>query len=234
MPISIIVVILLAWAISRAWAYYIEQSSDIPHIRLLEPWYWFLLLNIFLTPISSNFDPELVGVGLFIQVVLSIWFAVSIGWIIGSCPHKAAYHRQSPFHKGLRILCCYRCGTPLPPGEESILVENRDWKVLLFQIPPSLLEYVTFWVAQSLMVLIGLFLVFRVLHHPDAQHKAVLASIVLIVFVPPALFFWGRFRNYLKENQGMIWWADLKRTLLAWGAVLVFLWLLFHFWLFAN
>jgi hypothetical protein len=231
MLISFIIVLCLVWAISRVWAYFIEQGQDIPRIRLLEPWYWFLLLNLLLIPITSNYDPEFVGVGLFIQVVLGIWFAISIGWIVGSCPHKAAYYRQSPFHKEIRTRCCYRCGTPLHPGTEAILVENQDWKVSLFQVPPTLLEYVTFWIVQALLVLISLFLVLRVLHHPDIQHKAVIGAIVLIVLVPPAIYFWGRFRGYLKENQGMIWWDDFKSSFLAWAAVLVFIWVLFHFWL---
>lgn len=232
MFISFIIVVLLVWAISRGWAFYVEQHwADIPHIRLLEPWYWFLLLNLLLIPIASNFDPEYVGVGLFIQMVLGVWFAISIGWIIGSCPHKTAYQRQSPFHREVRIRCCYRCGTPLPPETESVLVQNQDWKVVLFQVPPSLLEYVTFWVVQALLVLVSLFLILRVVHNPGPQHKAVVAAIILIVFVPPLVFFLGRFRSYLKENQGMIWWADLRSSLLGWGVALFFLWLLFHFWL---
>lgn len=228
MIFSLAAITFLLWALSRVWSYYTEHTQDVTHLRMLEPWYWFLFLNLVMTAVTSNYDLGFIGVGLLIQVALGVWFAVSIGWIIGSCPHQVAYLRPSLFERDKRVRFCYRCGTRLPDGVESNLVENHSAKVQFFQMPPHLLEYVSFWVLQSLMVLISLFLVLRVLKQPEFQNKAVLGAVALVILVPPSIYFWGRFRAYLKENQGMIWWQDLRSSVLAWAVVLAFLWYLVH------
>jgi len=229
MLLTCVVLILLIIFFTKAWRYYLESSEDLRHLHLLEPWYWFVFLNLVLVPISSNFDYQYVWLGLIIQIALSVWFAVSVGWIIESCPHPSAIVHQSQFVKGKGIKFCYRCGSRLSEESTPSLVESHAWQVTLFQLPPSLLEYVSFWVAQSVMVLIALFLTLKFLKHPELQHTAVLLAVVAIIFVPPLVYFLGRFRRYLTDNKGMIWWDDLKSSFLTWGLVVLVLWGVIHF-----
>jgi hypothetical protein len=164
-----------------------------------------------------------------IQLALSVWFAISIGWIIQSCPHTNALLKQSAFTKGRKVKFCYRCGTRLADETEAVLIQDKSWQVSLFQIPPHLLEYVGFWVAQALMVLITLFLALKLLKQPDLQNKAVITAVIFVILVPPLIYFLGRFRRYLSDTQGMIWWDDLKSSIAAWGIVLALIWCLLHF-----
>jgi hypothetical protein len=224
-----IVLVVLIFAMSKAWRFFLETSDEIRHIRLLEPWYWFVFLNLILTIISSNYDYQFLMVGLLLQIALSAWFAVSIGWIIQSCPHKAALMNESWFVRGKSVKFCYRCGTRLSKDFHALEVKDHSWQVFLFQVPPRLFEYIGFWVAQSLMVLITVFLVLRFLKQSDLQHQAVLVAVILVVLVPPLLYFLGRFRRYLSDTGGMIWWDDLKNSLVTWVVALAVLWGILHF-----
>lgn len=226
---TLIVLAVLTFAISKAWRFFIESSEDIRHIRLLEPWYWFIFLNLILAAVSSNYDYQFVMVGLILQLALSAWFAVSIGWIIQSCPHKASLISESWFVRGKRVRFCYRCGTRLPKDAHSPHIEDHSWQVRLFQVPPHLFEYVSFWVAQSLMVLIILFLGLRFLKQSDLQNQAVKWAVIAVVLVPPLLYFLGRFRRYLSDTKGMIWWEDLRSSLVSWVVVIAIVWGIIHF-----
>jgi hypothetical protein len=223
------VLLVLIFVISKAWRFFQESSDEIRHIRLLEPWYWFIFLNLALSIVSSNYDNQFVMLGLLLQIALSAWFAVSIGWIIQSCPHKVAMLNESWFVKGKSVKFCYRCGTRLSRDFNATEVRDHSWPVFLFQVPPRLFEYISFWVAQSLMVLISVFLVLRFLKNSQFQNQAVLVAVVLVVLVPPLLYFLGRFRRYLSDTGGMIWWDDFKNSIVTWVLVLAVLWGILHF-----
>ena len=227
---AFIIFVLLILMVSKAWRFFIETSDDIRHIRLLEPWYWFVFLNLVLTIVTSNYDYQFILIGLLIQLALAAWFAVSIGWIIQSCHHKTAIQQQSWYVRGKSVKFCYRCGTRLPRDFHAVsVIKDSSWQNFLFQVPPHLFEYATFWVAQSLMVLITLFLALKFLKSPDFQHKAVLVAVVLVILVPILVYFLGRFRRYLSETKGMIWWEDLRSSFLSWAIVIALVWALLHF-----
>ncbi len=229
MVATAVILVVLIFALSKAWRFFLESSDDIRHIRLLEPWYWFVFLNLTLTIISSNFDYQFVLVALLLQIALSAWFAVSIGWIIQSCPHKVLLVNESWFIRGRKVRFCYRCGTRLPKDFHASEIKDHSWQATYLQVPPHLLEYITFWVAQSLMVLITLFLALRFLKTSEFQHQAVQVAVILVVLVPPLLYFTGRFRKYLSDTKGMIWWEDLKNSLVTWAVVLAVVWGILHF-----
>ena len=229
MILTFIFLIILILLTSKAWRFFLEVSDDIRHIRVLEPWYWFIFLNLSLTLISSNFDYQFVWIGLLLQIALSVWFAISIGWIVQSCQHKHAILNQSLFSKGKTVKFCYRCGPRLPEGNNATLITDSSWQTTLFQLPPHLLEYVSFWIAQSMMVLITLFLALKMLKRQELQNQAVLLAVILVILLPPLLYFLGRFRRYLSDTKGMIWWDDFKNSFAAWGIVLGLIWCLIHF-----
>jgi hypothetical protein len=218
-------------AVGKGWRYFLEHSDDLKLIRLLEPWYWFSFLNLCLIPLSSNYDYQFVMVGFLLQLVLSVWFAISIGWIIQGCQHKTGVLRQSWFIKGKNVKFCYRCGTRLPKDFQVHLIKDNSWQSFLFQVPPHLFEYLVFWLAQSAIVLVSLFFALRLLKKENLQHQAVLVAVVLVVLMPPAIYFVGRLGRYLTENKGLIWWDDFKNSLIAWVIALGLLGLLFHFFL---
>lgn len=229
MVATAVILVVLIFALSKAWRFFIESSDDIRHIRLLEPWYWFIFLNLTLTIISSNFDYQFVLIALLLQIALSAWFAVSIGWIVQSCTHKASLINESWFVRGRKVRFCYRCGTRLPRDFHASEIKDHSWQATLLQVPPHLLEYIVFWVAQSLMVLITLFLALRFLKRSEFQHQAVVVAVILVVLVPPLLYFMGRFRKYLSDTKGMIWWEDLKNSLVTWVIALAVLWGILYF-----
>jgi hypothetical protein len=229
MILTFVALVVLLLLFSKAWRFYVESSDDIKHLHLLEPWYWFVFLNLVLTAISSNYEYQFIWIGLLVQIALSIWFAVSIGWIIQSCPHRAALLNQSSFARGKKVKFCYRCGTRLPEESDASVIEDHSWQVTLLQLPPHLLEYVSFWIAQSMMVLIILFLALKMLKRIELQNQAALIAIILFILLPPFIYFLNRFRNYLSETKGMIWWDDFKSSVFAWGIVIVLLWCLLHF-----
>jgi len=229
--LSLLFLVLLMVVIGKGWRYFLEHSDDLKLIRLLEPWYWFVFLNLGLSSITSNYDYQFVMVGLLLQMVLSIWFAISIGWIIQGCHHKTGVLRQSWFVKGKNVKFCYRCGTRLPKDFQVHLIKDNSWQSFFFQVPPHLFEYLVFWAAQSVIVLVSLFLALRFLKKADLQHQAILVAIVLVILIPPSIYFVGRFGRYLSENKGLIWWDDFKNSLITWMVALGFLWLLFHFFL---
>ena len=226
--LSFVILILLA---VKIWRVFVETYSDIHLIRNGEPWYWFVFLNLFLSMITSNYDFQFVGIGLVLQLALSAWFAISMRWIIQACPHKTAVSLPSWFTKGKTLKFCYRCGTKIPKEAHAHLVRDNSWTYFLFQLPPHLLKYVGFWLAQSTMVLISLFLVLRILKKPELQQEAVWAMVLLVLFVPPSLYFLGRFRRYLSETKGLIWWADLKSSFAVWILILILFWAFVRFFL---
>ena len=229
--LSLLGLLFLLMVLGKGWRYFLEFSDDFGLIRLLEPWYWFVFLNLALSAISAQYDYQFVLIGLLIQLVLSAWFAISIGWIIQACPHKTAVMLQSWFVKGKTLKFCYRCGTKMPKDFHSHVIKDNSWTYFLFQIPPHLLEYLIFWMVQSMMVLISLFLVLRFLNKPGQQHEAVLVVVILVILVPPFIYFLGRFRKYLSETKGLIWWVDFKSSLLTWVLVLFVLWGLTRFFI---
>jgi len=209
---------------AKGWRFFLETTDDFKAIRLLEPWFWFLFLNLVLSWVTGNYDYRFVLVGLLIQLALSAWFAISIGWIIQACPHKTGVLLQSLFVRGKTLKFCYRCGTRLPKETHAHLIKDNSWTYFLFQMPPHLLEYVVFWTAQSLMVLISLFFVLKFLRKPNLQQDALLAAVILVILAPPTIYFLGRFRKYLSDTKGLIWWGDLKNSFLVWTLVLFILW----------
>lgn len=225
----IVVLFILLVIIGKAWRYFLEASDDLRLIRLLEPWFWFAFLNLVLSLVTANYDADFQSTGLLIQLSLSVWFAISISWIIQTCHHKTGIFHQSSFTRGRTIKFCHRCGTRLSKDFHTELVDEKSVPYFLFQMPEHLFKYVVFWVAQSLLVLISLFLVLRVLKDPAHQHQVVLAAVILVLFVPPVIYFFGRFRRYLDENKGMIWWDDIKGSVATWALVGLFLWALIHY-----
>lgn len=161
-----------------------------------------------------------------IQISLCVWFAISMSWIVKTCPHTTALHHHSWFHKGKLIKFCYRCGTRLPKEHHAMNAMSKSWQIYIFQIPPHLFKYVVFWIIQSAMALISFFLVLRIIKSPETQKTIIIASIIFVVFGPPAIYYFGRFRKYFAENKGLIWWDDFKNSFIVWGIFFVFLWLL--------
>ncbi|HUO58520.1 MAG TPA: hypothetical protein VMV05_10140 [bacterium] len=222
-------IILLLLVLAKCWRYYVESSDDLGRVKLLEPWYWFVFLNLILTLITSNYDYQFVTLGLIIQLALSVWFAISIGWIIQACPHKTGTLRESWFVKGKSFKYCFRCGARLPKEAHAHLIKDNSWQDFLFHIPPHLFEYIVFWVAQSTMALIVLFLTLKFLKNPEIQHQAAIIAVLLVVLAPPLIYSFGRFRRYLRETKGLIWWEDIGGSVLVWTLVLGGVWLLVRF-----
>jgi hypothetical protein len=183
-------------------------------------------MNLALSLITSNYDYPFVVVGVFLQLALSAWFAISTGWIVQNCQHPMVVFNQSWFVKEKIVKFCYRCGTRVVPDRHDHAIRTDSWQMTLFQVPPHLFEYVLFWLAQSLMVLVSFFFVLRFLEKPELQNKAVLAAVVLVILVPPLMYFLGCFRRYLSKTQGLIWWVDLKSSIVSWITVILILWLL--------
>ena len=221
-----IFLLVLLVGLAKCWRYFVESSEDFQRVRLLEPWYWFLFLNLALTLITSNYDYQFVTIGILIQLTLSIWFAISIGWIIQACPHKTGVLRESWFIKGKTFKYCFRCGTRLPKETHAHLIKDSSWQNFLFHMPPHLFEYVGFWLGHCTMALIVFFFVLKFLKLPELQHQAVIVAVVVVLLVPPAIYSIGRFRRYLRETKGLIWWEDIQSSVLIWGGALAVVWLL--------
>ena len=96
----ILFLVVLLMVLGKVWRFYVESSESIERIHKLEPWYWFVFLNLSLSIITSNYDQGFMLVGLLIQLTLSVWFAVSVAWIIRSCEHKNISKHESWFVKG--------------------------------------------------------------------------------------------------------------------------------------
>jgi hypothetical protein len=214
--------------VAKAWRFYVESTEHLHLILILEPWYWFVFLNLILTLISANFDYSFVMLAFLVQLTLCGWFALSIRWIVKSCPHKTAILHNSWFVKGKTIRFCYRCGTRLPNEVAASLVKDSSWQTFLFQAPPHLFNYVLYWIAQSAMVLISLFLALRIAKYPNLQHQVVIGAVILVMLVPPLIYFLGRFRRYLTLTKGMIWWDDIRSSILAWTIGIALVWTIFY------
>src|SRR5260221_4459309 len=225
----ILFLIVLLMIIGKAWRFFVESSENIGRVHALEPWYWFVFLNLTLCIITSNYDEGFLLIGILIQLTLSLWFAISIRWIIKACQHKTVASHESWFVKGRIIRFCYRCGTRLLDDFHGHPIKDYSWQNIYFQIPPHLFDFISFWVAQSMMVLISLFLVLRYLKKPGPQHEAVLITVLFVVLVPPIIHYFGRFKRYLSETKGLIWWQDLKGPFVIWIFLIALLLWLFHF-----
>lgn len=218
---AILFLVLFIVMMAKCWRFFLENSDDIKRIRALEPWYWFVFLNLILTLISSNYDYRYISIGFLIQVALSVWFAISMGWIVQSCHHKSAISHPSWFVKGKNVKFCFRCGTRLSDGFHTSMVKDHSWQGIFLQIPPHLFQYVFLWIIQSVMVLISLFLALRFLKQSDLQHQAVLVAVILVILAPPVIYSLGRFRGYLADTKGLIWWDDFKGSIITWIIVIV-------------
>ena len=227
---SFVALVILLVITGKGWRYFVESHWDIKLIRLLEPWFWFVFLNLSLTIITSNYDFNLVLIGLMFQLVLSIWFAISMGWIIQSCPHKTDVLQPSLFDKERTIRFCYRCGTRLPENFHAPHhAEDDSWEYPWFQVPPSLFKYVVYWLAQCIIILIVLYLALKYLKKPDLQHEAIVVAVIALVLVPPILYFTAKFRKYLSDTKGLVWWKDLRWSFVIWLLLIVaLLWALYQ------
>ncbi len=223
---SVLILPVLLTALGKGWKYILETSEDLNLIRVLEPWYWFLFLNLVLSLITSYYDYQFIYVGFLFQVALCAWFSISMSWIVKICPHKKAIQYHSWFQKGRQARFCYRCGTRLPKDHHGVVMNVMSWEIYIFQIPPHLFKYVIFWIIQSVMGLISLFLILRLAKRPETQISISLISILIVIFGPPIIYYFGRFRKYFSENKGLIWWDDFKNSFIFWGVFSAFLWVL--------
>jgi hypothetical protein len=222
--LTILALVIVLFLLGKSWRFFLETSEDIRLIRLLEPWFWFAFLNLLLSPIIGNYDYQFEVAGLILQLVLCSWFSISMSWIVQSCHHKSAFLHHSWFQKGKTVKFCFRCGTRLPKDLKSHMLTEDSWQSFLFQIPAHLFEYIVYWIAQSVLVLIVFFLVLRVVKKPEIQHSVVLWAVGLVILAPLAIFLFGRARRYTTENKGLIWWEDFRGSVLYWGIVIALLW----------
>jgi hypothetical protein len=223
---TLLVLVLVLWAVGKGWRYFVEVSEDFQIIRTLEPWFWFFFLNVFLSFVTGNFEYRFLYIGLLLQVVLCAWFAISISWIVQSCPHKHFMAQPSWFVPGKNLRFCVRCGTRLPREIHSDAMKLSHPSLVFFQIPPALFKYVLFWMFHSLLTLVAVFLALRMVKNPDLQNDVAVAALALIVLVPLALFFLGRFKRSLNRREGLIKWEDIRGYGLIWVIVAVILFII--------
>lgn len=219
---TILILFVLILLLANVWRFFWQFSDEINLVRLLEPVYWFLFLNLILSIFTGNFNYAFVPAAVILQVALSAWFAVSMGWIVKSCRHPLVVAEPIWFGTST-VKYCYRCGTRMPHGSHAGPLKHPSWELTIFRIPPHLFEYVVFWVTQSVMLLIVFFLTLHVLKKPGFQQDAVLGTLALVGVVPVALYFAARFKRYLAETKGRIWWDDLNKSFLFWGILLAIL-----------
>ncbi len=220
---TILVFVIVLWAVGKGWRFFIEVSEEFKTIRILEPWFWFFFLNIFLTFVTGSFEYRFLYLGLLLQGVLCAWFAVSLAWIIQVCPHKHCYAQPSVFIHGKHLRFCLRCGTRLPREIHSNPVKINHPSLVFFQVPPSLLKYVLFWMFHALSALMAVFIAMRMLKKPDLQNDVAVGALVFIVLLPLVLFFWGRLKRSLTRKDGLIWWEDIR----GYGLVLIIIAVIF-------
>jgi hypothetical protein len=229
--ITLFILLLIIVITGKGWRFFVETSDDIKLIRMLEPWYWFVFLNLSLTTITCNYDYNFALVGLLFQLALCVWFAISMGWIIQSCHHKTDVLQPSLFDKGRTVRFCHRCGTRLPKEFHAPhhVPDDDSWENLWFQVPPALFKYIVFWLAQSIVILISLFLALKYLKKPDLQHQAILVGVILLILFPPIIYFIGKFRKYLSDTKGLIWWKDLRWSFVIWLLLIgILLWVFYN------
>jgi hypothetical protein len=219
---SFLILFLIILILSNVWRYFWQSSEDIWIIRQLEPVYWFLFLNLILSVFTSNFNYSFVPAAVILQVAMSAWFAVSMSWIVKSCHHKMVVAQPVWFGTSI-VKYCFRCGTRMARTIHADSPKHTSWVLTVFQIPPHLFEYVVFWVAQSIIILIVFFLTVHILKKPNFQQDAVLAALGLVVIVPMAIYFAGHFKRYLAEAKSQVWWDDLYRSFILWGVILAIL-----------
>ncbi len=223
---NFLVLVLVLWVMGKGWRYFVEVSEDVKITRTLEPWFWFFFLNIFLSFVTGNFEYRFLYLGLLLQVVLCAWFAISISWIVESCPHKHFIAQQSWFVHGKSLRFCVRCGTRLPRDIHSDAMKLSHPSLSFFQIPPALFKYVLFWMFHTLLTLVAVFLALRMVKNPDLQNDVAVAALALIVLVPLALFFLGRFKRSLNRREGLIQWEDIRSYGLVWVIVAVIIFII--------
>lgn len=218
---TLLVLFLVLWVIGKGWRFFIEVSEDFNVIRILEPWFWFFYLNVLLSFVTGSFEYRFLYLGLLLQVVLCAWFAISISWIIQSCPHKHCVVQPGWFAHGKNLRFCIRCGTRLSRENHSETIKLIHPSLAFFQVPPALLKYVLFWVFHSLLTMVVVFLSLRMVKKPDLQNDVAMGALLLIVIMPLALFFLGRFRRSVNRREGLIKREEIRVYGLLWVIIAV-------------
>jgi hypothetical protein len=218
---SFIIFLLLILGLTRGWRYFWCTSSDIVFVRQLEPWFWFVFLNLVLSIFSSNFEFSYIPLAVLLQLALSAWFAISMKWITLSCHHEHIVSQKVWMDAERTVKFCFRCGTRMPWSAEASELKDSSWQVYFFQMPPHLFEYALFWAAQSIIFMILLFLTLHVLKRAGLQEVVAALAVGLVVAAPVGLYYWNRFKRYLLEEKGHVWMDEFKRSLFFWGLVLI-------------
>ncbi|HVM32688.1 MAG TPA: hypothetical protein VMU88_06105 [bacterium] len=217
---ALILFTLMTLALARCWRYFWCTSPDVALVRKLEPWYWFIFLNLVLSIFSSNFEFSYIPLAALLQIALSAWFAVTMRWITLSCPHEHVVSQRVWVDAERNLKFCYRCGTRMPWSAEATELKDSSWQIHFFHIPPHLFEYAVFWVAQSVIFIILLFLTLHALKRAGAQEIAAALAVMLVVGAPVGLYYWNRFKRYLLEDKGHLWMDEFKRSMIFWGLIL--------------
>jgi len=207
---------LVLWCIGKGWRYFIEVSEDFKIIRILEPWFWFFFLNVFLSIVTGSFEYRFLYLGLLLQVVLCVWFAISIAWIIQSCPHKHCVVQSSWFAHGKNLRFCIRCGTRLARENHSENIKLNHPSIQFLQIPPALFKYVLFWMFHTFLTLFIIFLTLRMVKKPELQNDVAVGSVILIVLMPLALYYFGRLKRSVSRREGLLHWEEIRGYGLIW------------------
>jgi hypothetical protein len=223
---SFIIFFLLILGLSRSWRYFWCTSYDILLVRQLEPWFWFIFLNLILSVFSSHFDFSYIPLAALLQLALSSWFAISMKWIVVACYHEHVVSQKVWMNSERTVKFCYRCGTRMPGSVAATELKDSSWQLYFFQMPPHLFEYAIFWVAQSIIFLIILFLALHVLKKNGFKEILAVIAVVLVVGAPAGLYYWNRFKRYLMESRGHVWMDEFKRSFLFWALILVGLFVL--------
>lgn len=218
---TLLILFLVLWVLGKGWRYFVEVSEDFKIIRILEPWFWFFYLNVLLSFVTGSFEYRFLYLGLLLQAVLCAWFAISISWIIQSCPHKHCIVQQSWFTHGKNLRFCFRCGARLSRESHSDAIKLIHPSFIFLQVPPALLKYVLFWMFHSLLTLVVVFLALRMVKKPDLQNDVALGTLILTVLMPLVLFFLGRFKRYVNRREGLIRWEDVRGYVLIWAIIAV-------------
>ncbi len=225
---TMLILLLVLWSIGKGWRFFIEVSEEFKIIQTLEPWFWFFFLNVFLSFVTGAFEYRFLFLGFLLQVILSAWFAISLAWIIQSCPHKHCSIQRSLFTHGKNLRFCARCGTRLSRENHSDPIKINHPGMNLFQVPPALLKYVLFWMFHTFLTLLVVFFSLRIVKKPELQNDVALLALILIVLLPLTLFLIGRFKKTFKRREGLIWWEDIRAFGLFWIILAILFFIVFQ------
>ncbi|HET9870358.1 MAG TPA: hypothetical protein VFR02_07680, partial [bacterium] len=177
-----------------------------------------------------NFPYAYIALAALLQLALSAWFAISMRWITLACPHTQVASRKVWMDSERTVKFCFRCGTRMPWSVEAVEWKDSSWQVYFFQIPPHLFEYALFWVVQSVIFLILLFLALHALKRAGFQEALAGLALLVVVAGPVGLYYWNRFKRSLVDEKGHVWADEFKRSLVFWGLVLAGLLALWKVW----